>query len=148
MMLFAARLTSVASARSSPRTYRHTGTGSLRPLQYLDGCAGPFSAAHGFRIFFFLTFATGPFRAVTAKPRCIGTAVPGVPGLAWSTGTSSRVFGVLSAQQQRPRHGGVYCGAFSIFHLPIYLDPFRFIFGLALSTVNSTESSRASLGIA
>ncbi|KAL6795274.1 hypothetical protein J3E68DRAFT_342015 [Trichoderma sp. SZMC 28012] len=82
MMLFAARLTSVASARSSPRTYRHTGTGSLRPLQYLDGCAGPFSAAHGFRNFFCLTFATGPFRAVTAKPRCIGTAVPGVPGLA------------------------------------------------------------------
>ncbi|KAL6829892.1 hypothetical protein V8C40DRAFT_172218 [Trichoderma camerunense] len=81
MMLLAARLTSVASARSSPRTYRHTGTGSLRPLQYLDGCAGPFSAAHGFRNFFCLTFATGPFRVVTAKPRCIGTAVPEF--LAW-----------------------------------------------------------------
>lgn len=82
MMLFAARLTSVASARSSPRTYRHTGTGSSVPYStYLDGCAGPFSAAHGFRNFFCLTFATGPFRAVTAKPRCIGTAVPEF--LAW-----------------------------------------------------------------
>ncbi|KAL6807722.1 hypothetical protein GGI42DRAFT_318785 [Trichoderma sp. SZMC 28013] len=73
MMLFAARLTSVASARTGL-----VHTGSLPCRTYLDGCAGPFSAAHGISaIFFFFSLDVchqGPISGchVTAKPRCIG----------------------------------------------------------------------------
>lgn len=42
MISLAAGLTSVASARSSPRTYRHTGTGSSVPYSTLMGALGLF----------------------------------------------------------------------------------------------------------
>lgn len=126
------------------QAYRHR---VFRPLQYLDGCAGPFSAAHGFRNFFCLTFATGPFRVVTAKPRCIGTAVPGVPGLARPRVRVAE-FSVSCPPSNKNKARAASTRTAVLSPSSIYLDPFRFIFGLALSTVNSTESSRASLGIA
>ncbi|PKK42295.1 hypothetical protein CI102_12308 [Trichoderma harzianum] len=126
------------------QAYRHR---VFRPLQYqptLMGALGLFRRHMDSAIFSARRLPLAHFRLSQPSHDALGQLCL----CSWPGSSTGRVaeFSVSCPAQQQRHEESLQHSARVLSPSSIYLDPFPFIFGLALSTVNSTESSRASLG--